>query len=111
MYGGSGNDHLVGVGEASHELFGGADNDWLEISTDIPSIARGGDGDDYIKSTFEGVLRGEDGNDILESATELASNIMVGRPGSDEFRCYGANDMVDDFDASEGDVMVGDCET
>ena len=63
-----------------------------------------------MKSTFEGVLRGEDGNDILESATELASNSMVGGPGADEFRCYGANDIVEDFDAAEGDTMLGTCE-
>jgi Ca2+-binding RTX toxin-like protein len=99
------------VGEAVHRLSGGPDNDWLEISTDVPSIANGGDGDDYLKSTFEGELDGGDGDDILESATELASNRMTGGNGADEFRCYGANDIVEDFDADEGDTMLGTCES
>jgi hypothetical protein len=51
------------------------------------------------------------GKNILESATELASNRMTGGSGADEFRCYGANDIVEDFDESEGDTMLGTCES
>ena len=48
---------------------------------------------------------------MVESATELASNRMTGGNGADEFRCYGANDIVEDFDESEGDTMLGTCES
>jgi Ca2+-binding RTX toxin-like protein len=111
VYGGDGIDHLIGLGEAIHKLNGGNQNDWIEIHTDVASVARGGAGDDLLISTFVGSLYGEDGNDILESRNELASNKMYGGPGADEFRCYGEHDVVMDFSESDGDEILGECES
>lgn len=111
LHGGDGKDRLVATGEAVHRLWGDADDDYLEIDTDVGSIARGGSGDDYLLSVFEGNLYGEDGNDILESRSELAANNMYGGAGADEFRCNGAFDSVEDFDESEGNTITGECES
>lgn len=111
MHGGDGEDRLVANGEANHRLWGDADNDYLEIDTDVGSTARGGSGDDYLLSTFDGSLYGDAGDDILESSGSLAANRMFGGAGADEFRCNGDLDLVEDFDESEGDTIVGDCES
>lgn len=111
IFGGDGDDKLIALGEAVHEVFGEDDNDWIHISTDVGSIAKGGDGDDYVLSTFEGELYGEEGDDILESRNEIAFNHMIGGPGADEFRCNGGYDIVEDFDEDEGDTIVGTCES
>jgi hypothetical protein len=74
----------------------------------VASSAVDGLGDDYLLSTFEGILYGEDGDDILESRGEdIAANRMNGGEGADEFRYYGVQDDVEDLDGEEGNPDSG----
>jgi Ca2+-binding RTX toxin-like protein len=121
VFGGDGNDRLLGGVEAYHKLFGEGGNDWIHIKGDSGSLGDDGRGNDYLLSTFEGTLRGGNGDDILESKGEIAVNRMTGGPGADEFRCGGGynndqsggssnlGDSVEDYNEEEGDTIVGRC--
>jgi Ca2+-binding RTX toxin-like protein len=80
IYGRDGSDHLSG-GPGNNIIYGGNGGDYIQ----------GGPGDDEIY--------GGDGNDEL-----------VGGPGADLFNCGPGLDVVKDFNATEGDVHLANCE-
>ena len=80
IYGQDGSDHLSG-GDGNDIIYGGNGGDYIQ----------GGPGDDKIY--------GGDGDDKL-----------VGGPGADFFHCGPGNDVVKDFNATEGDVHLANCE-
>ncbi len=80
IYGQDGSDHLSG-GPGNDVIYGGNGGDFIQ----------GGEGDDKIY--------GGDGNDDL-----------VGGPGADLFDCGPGMDIVKDFNATEGDVHLANCE-
>ena len=77
IYGGDGRDKLIATGEAVHRIYGEGDNEWLQIDTDIGSLAYGGLGNDYLLSIFEGSLYGEEGDDILGQKASLQGIICT----------------------------------
>jgi len=89
IYGDLGNDIIQG-GMGSDQIFGNAGND----------ILVGGIDDDY--------LVGNDGNDKLYGSE--GDDILVGGAGADYFDCGEGTDVVIDFNLSENDDNVGDCE-
>ena len=63
-------------------------------------IIYGGNGDDYIQGgPGDDKIDGGDGDDKL-----------VGGPGTDFFHCGPGNDVVKDFNVTEGDVHLANCE-
>jgi Ca2+-binding RTX toxin-like protein len=80
IYGQDGSDHLSG-GDGNDIIYGGNGGDYIQ----------GGHGDDKIY--------GGGGNDEL-----------VGGPGADFFDCGPGLDVVKDFNATEGDVHLSNCE-
>jgi Ca2+-binding RTX toxin-like protein len=89
IYGDNGNDTIYGQDGSDH-LSGGDGND----------IIYGGNGGDYIQGgQGNDKIYGGDGNDEL-----------VGGPGADYFDCGPGLDVVKDFNATEGDVHLSNCE-
>jgi len=89
IYGDNGNDTNYGQDGSDH-LSGGDGND----------IIYGGNGGDYIQGgPGDDKIYGGDGNDEL-----------VGGPGADFFDCGPGLDVVKDFNATEGDVHLANCE-
>jgi Ca2+-binding RTX toxin-like protein len=89
IYGDSGNDTIYGQGGSDH-LSGGDGND----------VIYGGNGGDYVQGgAGNDKIYGGDGNDEL-----------VGGPGADFFDCGPGLDVVKDFNATEGDVHLDNCE-
>ena len=89
IYGDNGNDTIYGQDGSDH-LSGGDGND----------IIYGGNGGDYIQGgPGDDKIYGGDGNDEL-----------VGGPGADLFDCGPGLDVVKDFNATEGDVHLSNCE-
>lgn len=88
LYGGTGQDSLIGAAGRDH-LFGQDGHDLLS----------GGDGDD--------VLGGGDGDDTL--AGEGGDDLLTGGRGRDRFLIEtSGHDVIADFYADEGDVLVVD---
>jgi Ca2+-binding RTX toxin-like protein len=89
IYGDNGNDMIYGQDGSDH-LSGGDGND----------IIYGGNGGDYIQGGHgDDKIYGGDGHDEL-----------VGGPGADFFDCGPGLDVVKDFNATEGDVHLANCE-
>jgi hypothetical protein len=89
IYGDYGNDTIYGQDGSDH-LSGGPGND----------IIYGGNGGDYIQGgEGDDKIYGGDGDDKL-----------VGGPGADFFDCGPGLDVVKDFNATEGDVHLANCE-
>jgi Ca2+-binding RTX toxin-like protein len=89
IYGDNGNDMIYGQDGSDH-LSGGDGND----------ILYGGNGGDYIQGgQGNDKIYGGDGNDEL-----------VGGPGADFFDCGPGLDVVKDFNTTEGDVHLANCE-
>jgi Ca2+-binding RTX toxin-like protein len=89
IYGDNGNDTIYGQDGSDH-LSGGDGND----------IIYGGNGGDYIQGgAGDDKIYGGDGNDKL-----------VGGPGADFFDCGPGLDVVKDFNATEGDVHLANCD-
>lgn len=89
IYGDNGDDTIYGQDGSDH-LSRGDGND----------IIYGGNGGDYIQGgPGNDKIYGGDGNDEL-----------VGGPGADRFDCLPGLDVVKDFNATEGDVRLSNCE-
>jgi len=89
IYGDYGNDTIYGQDGSDH-LSGGPGND----------IIYGGNGGDYIQ--------GGEGNDKIYGGD--GDDKLVGGPGADFFDCGAGLDVVKDFNATEGDVHLSNCE-
>jgi Ca2+-binding RTX toxin-like protein len=89
IYGDSGNDTIYGQDGSDH-LSGGPGND----------IIYGGNGGDYIQ--------GGEGDDKIYGGE--GDDKLVGGPGADFFDCGPGLDVVKDFNATEGDVHLSNCE-
>jgi Ca2+-binding RTX toxin-like protein len=89
IYGDYGNDTIYGQDGSDH-LSGGPGND----------IIYGGNGGDYIQ--------GGEGNDKIYGGD--GDDKLVGGPGADFFDCGSGLDVVKDFNATEGDVHLANCE-
>jgi Ca2+-binding RTX toxin-like protein len=89
IYGDNGNDTIYGQDGSDH-LSGGDGND----------IIYGGNGGDYIQ--------GGAGNDKIYGGDD--NDKLVGGPGADFFDCGPGLDVVKDFNATEGDVHLANCE-
>ena len=89
IYGDYGNDEIQGSNISDH-LSGGPGSD----------VIYGNNGGDFIEGG-SGVdsLYGGEGNDVLS-----------GGEGADFFDCGPGKDSIDDFDSSEGDYALGNCE-
>jgi Ca2+-binding RTX toxin-like protein len=89
IYGDYGNDEIQGSSSSDH-LNGGPGND----------VIYGNDGGDYIQGGL-GIdsLYGGDGNDVLS-----------GGEGADYFDCGPGRDSIDDFNSTEGDFALSNCE-
>jgi Ca2+-binding RTX toxin-like protein len=89
IYGDYGNDVIDGLNGSDH-LSGGPGDDTIH----------GGEGGDFIQ--------GGEGNDKLFG--DAGDDKLQGGPGADHFDCGDGNDVVEDFNATEGDVALSNCE-
>lgn len=106
-FGGDGNDTLTGIARAVNMLYGGTGNDSLVgaesddhlFGQDGDDTLRGGDGDD--------VILGGRGNDLVDGGA--GDNTLTGGLGADVFRLLGTSDTaITDYDRSEGDqIYIG----
>jgi Ca2+-binding RTX toxin-like protein len=121
MYGSEGNDILR--------------TQYLESRTDVTVIMVGDAGSDLMASTANGIMwggpdgdamyasasmamYGDDGDDHMFGSNHgdlinggLGDDELTGSGGADTFACGDGNDSITDFDASEGDLQLGDCES
>jgi Ca2+-binding RTX toxin-like protein len=123
IYGGAGNDTMIGDGPITSTLYGGAGNDLL-TSSDL--VIYGDDGNDTLSNGFEGssTLFGGNGNDVLsgDDAYGGAGNDTIsasfgtgyGDLGNDSIaaKTYygGAGDDVLRLDAFTGEGFSSDAE-
>jgi Ca2+-binding RTX toxin-like protein len=89
IYGDYGNDEIQGYNRSDH-LSGGPGND----------VIYGNDGGDFIQ--------GGPGIDSLYG--EAGDDVLSGGEGADYFDCGPGRDSIDDFDPSEGDYALNNCE-
>jgi Ca2+-binding RTX toxin-like protein len=94
-----GNDQIQG-GIGQDEIYGNGGNDLLI----------GDSGDDKLYGDNENdCIYGGDGNDLVSGGN--GDDDLTGGFGADEFICgSGQNDIVHDFNKSEGDTVIDDCE-
>ncbi len=98
----SGNDTLTGTAD-SHSLYGFDGNDTLSGS-DGQDLIRGGGGDDQLNGGAEtDLLIGGEGNDTLQG--DAGADIFRWESGDEGTVGSTAQDTVNDFDTSEGDVL------
>lgn len=96
LYGGDGNDTLLGGTEGDDTLYGGNGDDYLEGSTEGNDTSHGNQGNDTLVGTNQGNnnLYGGNGNDILVGGNE-GSDILVGSFGSDTLTGSGGENTFD----------------
>jgi Ca2+-binding RTX toxin-like protein len=89
-------------------IYGDYGNDEIQGST-VSDHLSGGPGSD--------VIYGMDGGDFIEGGTGVDSlyglagdDVLIGGEAADYFDCGSGNDSVDDFDPSEGDFALDNCE-
>src|SRR5215213_118786 len=105
--GGAGDDYLIG-GQGDDILKGGVGNDAIEGNAGNDNID-GGAGDDYlIGGQGADNLTGGAGNDILIAGPNF--DTLIGGAGQDIFICGQGKDIVLDFNVTEGDISLNDCE-
>lgn len=105
--GGGGNDKIQG-NEDSDKLYGDEGNDILQGGMGSDQIF-GREGDDVLVGGMDDdYLVGEGGNDKIYGSE--GDDILIGGPGADYFDCGEGTDVVIDFNISENDDNVGDCE-
>lgn len=107
IYAGDGNDSLDG-GYGNDELRGDAGNDTIEGGFGVDTVI-GGVGDDVLTgSAWSDELFGGDGEDFVNGG--FGSDRVNGGDGADRFFHIGlaghGSDWIQDYDASEGDVLV-----
>jgi Ca2+-binding RTX toxin-like protein len=69
-----------------------------KLQTRLANVLTGGAGKD--------TLLGGDGDDVLDGG--LGFDVLIGGDGADQFVYSGGNDVIQDFNADEGDTRVGD---
>ena len=89
IYGDYGNDEIQGTNRSDH-LSGGPGSD----------VIYGNDGGDYIQ--------GGPGIDSLYGGA--GDDVLSGGEGADYFDCGPGRDSIEDFDSSEGDYALSNCE-
>jgi Ca2+-binding RTX toxin-like protein len=105
--GGEGNDKIQG-NEDSDKLYGDLGNDILQGGIGSDQIF-GREGDDVlIGGIDDDYLVGDEGNDQIYGSE--GDDILIGNSGADYFDCGEGTDVTIDFNVSEGDDNVGDCE-
>lgn len=105
--GGGGNDKIQG-NEDSDKLYGDEGNDILQGGLGSDQIF-GRQGDDVLVGGMDDdYLVGEEGNDKIYGGE--GDDILIGNAGADYFDCGPGTDVVIDFNISENDDNVGDCE-
>lgn len=105
--GGGGNDKIQG-NEDSDKLYGDDGNDILQGGLGSDQIF-GRQGDDVLVGGMDDdYLVGEEGNDKIYGSD--GDDILIGNAGADYFDCGAGTDVVIDFNISENDDNVGDCE-
>ena len=98
MFGGSGNDTVIG-GNGRDFLYGESGNDTL-IDTSGPTTMRGGPGNDTLRGSNNGnSLFGDSGNDVLIGGS--ARDLIYGGTGSDTL-IGGSVDTNDRLDGESG---------
>jgi hypothetical protein len=105
--GGKGDDYIIG-GTGNDTLVGGAGVDVLEGNAGRDNID-GSEGNDYlIGDQTEDTLKGSAGNDTLIGGP--GADTLAGGLDQDNYICGPGNDIVLDFNATEGDIRSNDCE-
>lgn len=105
--GGGGNDKIQG-NEDSDKLYGDLGNDVLQGGIGSDQIF-GRDGDDVLVGGIDDdYLVGDEGNDQIYGSE--GDDILIGSAGADYFDCGEGTDVIIDFNVSESDDNVGDCE-
>src|SRR5215217_3834276 len=100
-------DNIKGSAE-DDVLVGLAGNDVIDGQRGNDNI-NGSEGDDYlISGPGRNTLNGGVGNDTLVGGPN--SDTLTGREGQDIFVCNQGNDKVLDFNATEGDIRLNNCE-
>lgn len=94
---GNGGGYSIAHGAMIENAIGGAGGDLL-IGNAGDNILRGGKGAD--------TLIGGDGNDTLQGGA--GHDVLIGGRGADIFVFSGGNDEIRDFNAAQGDTLVGD---
>jgi Ca2+-binding RTX toxin-like protein len=92
----------------SEFIYGDYGNDEIQGS-DRSNHLSGGPGSD--------VIHGNDGGDFIQGGPSIDSlyggagdDVLSGGEGADYFDCRAGKDSIDDFDASEGDYALSNCE-
>src|SRR5215211_903995 len=100
-------DNIKGSAE-DDVLVGLAGNDVIDGQRGNDNI-NGSEGDDYlIGGQGANTVNGGVGNDTLIGGPN--SDTLTGREGQDIFVCNQGNDKVLDFNATEGDIRLNNCE-
>jgi Ca2+-binding RTX toxin-like protein len=123
VYGGAGNDTMLGNGPITSTLYGGAGND---LMTSLDLVIHGDDGNDTLSSGYEGstTLFGGNGNDVLSGDDALGGagddtisasfGTGYGEVGNDSIAAktsYGGDgDDVLRLDAFQGEGFSSDAE-
>jgi Ca2+-binding RTX toxin-like protein len=89
IYGDYGNDEIRGSNMSDH-LSGGPGSD----------VIYGNDGGDFI----------EGGSGVDSLYGDAGDDVLSGGEGADYFDCGPGVDSIDDFDSTEGDYALGNCE-
>lgn len=89
--------YTIANGAEIENATGGLKADLL-IGNELANILTGGAGKD--------TLLGGDGDDVLDGG--LGFDVLIGGAGADQFVYSGGGDVVRDFNADEGDTLVGD---
>jgi hypothetical protein len=116
IYGTPTNDYLIG---SSHDdkINGDFGDDQLK-GHDGDDIIQGGggsdkiygeDGNDFLLGGFgDDLIVGGNGDDNLLGGAD--DDTLIGGPGKDYFNCGEGQDVIVDFDTSDGDTRTQDCE-
>ncbi|MDQ4101182.1 MAG: hypothetical protein M3115_03220 [Thermoproteota archaeon] len=108
---------------------GNEGNDEIHVQLyDISGVTNGGSGDDnlfgkgynvngdggndYLSMYWALDLKGGEGNDVLEATSSVGGSYFNGGSGADTFNCSpGPDDIVEDYNPTEGDTVSSHCET
>ncbi|MEY8839758.1 calcium-binding protein [Cribrihabitans sp. XS_ASV171] len=107
VYGGAGNDSIDG-GYGNDELRGDGDNDTISGGFGTDTVIGGSGNDVLTGEAWSDLLYGSDGSDFINGG--FGYDRMNGGADGDRFFHLGVadhgSDWIQDYDASEGDVLV-----
>ena len=115
--GGDGDDNLFGCngsdninGDGGNDVIEGGNEDDIIDSGDGNDNINGGNGnDDIIGGAGNDIIDGgQNGNDIIQGGS--GNDKLTGGNGADRFDCGEGTDVITDFNASEGDTRMENCE-